>query len=155
MGKIQALVLVTVSLSGIVTHAQISGGSAQDEKAIREADTRWSQSANINHLDEFLSFYADDASVLPFGSPVVSGKDNIREFFKGLMSKPGFAVTFGPTKIEVAKSRDLAYEIGAAQLTLNDAQGQPSTTPAKYVVVWRKDATRHWKAVADISNTDK
>jgi uncharacterized protein (TIGR02246 family) len=129
--------------------------AADDQTAIRQADAEWSQSANIKQLDKFLSFYADDASVLPFNAPMVSGKDQIRQFFTQLMSKPGFAVTFAPTKINVAGSRDLAYEIGTAELKLNDAQGQPTAIPAKYVVVWRRDSTKHWKAVADVFNTDK
>lgn len=95
------------------------------------------------------------ASVLPFNHPLVTGKNNIRQFFTELFSKPGWAVTFGPTRIDISKSRDVAYEIGTAQITLNDAQGHPITTPAKYVVAWRKTANGRWKAVADIFNTDK
>jgi uncharacterized protein (TIGR02246 family) len=126
-----------------------------DEQAIRSADSEWSQSAKIGSLDKFLTFYADDASVLPFNAPSVQGKENIRQFFTQLFSKPGFAVQFAPTNVQVSKSGDIAYEIGTAQLTLNDAQGQAATTPAKYVVVWRKDATHKWKVVADVFNTDK
>ena len=104
----------------------------------RSADREWSSSAKISSLDKFLSFYADDATVLPFNAPLVTGKENIRQCFTQLFSKPGFAVTFAPTKVQVSKSRDMAYEIGTAQLTLNDAQGQSSTTPAKYVVVEKR-----------------
>jgi hypothetical protein len=28
-------------------------------------------------------------------------------------------------------------------------------TPVKYVVVWKKDANQHWKALADVFNSDK
>lgn len=129
--------------------------AASDEAAIRKADAAWSQSAKLSSLDKFVTFYADDASVLPFNAPLVTGKDNIKQFFTGLFSKPGWAVTFGPTKIEISKSRDVAYEIGTAQITFNDSQGHPTTTPAKYVVAWRKNSHRQWKAVADIFNTDK
>ena len=128
---------------------------SSDEAAIRKADTEWSQSAKLSSLDTFLTFYAEDASVLPFNHPLVSGSSNIRQFFTELFSKPGWAVTFGPTKIEISKSRDLAYEIGTAQITLNDAQGHPATTPAKYAVVWKKTPSHQWKAVVDIFNTDK
>jgi uncharacterized protein (TIGR02246 family) len=115
----------------------------------------WSQSATLGSLKKFLTFYADDASVLPFNAPLVTGKNNIRKFLTQLFSKPGCAVTFAPTKIEVAKSGDVAYEIGIAQITLNDPQGHRTTTPAKYVVAWRKNSNHQWKAVADIFNTDK
>ena len=149
------VVVLLVVTATTMSFSRRSSNAADDETAIRKADVEWSQAANINQLDKFLSFYADDASVLPFNAPMVSGKGQIRQFFTQLMSKPGFAVTFGPTKIEISKSRDIAYEIGKAQLKLNDAQGQPTTLPAKYVVVWRKGSNRHWKAVADTFNTDK
>lgn len=130
-------------------------GPKSDENAIRKADTEWSQSANLKSLDKFLTFYADDASVLPFNAPLVEGKSNIRQFFTQLFSKPGWHVSFGPTKIEISKAADIAYEIGTAEITFNDADGHPITTPAKYVVAWRKDSNQQWKAVADIFNTDK
>jgi uncharacterized protein (TIGR02246 family) len=132
-----------------------SNQATSDEQAIRSADKEWSQNAKLGTLDKFLTFYADDASVLPFNAPLVTGKENILQFFTQLFSKPGFAVTFAPTSVQVSKSRDMAYEIGTAQLTLNDAQGQPTTMPAKYVVVWKKESGHGWKAVADVFNTDK
>jgi ketosteroid isomerase-like protein len=69
----------------------------------RSSHAEWSQSATLTSLDKFVA-YADDASVPPFNDPLVTGKDNIRQFFTQLFSKPGWAVTFEPTKIEVAKS---------------------------------------------------
>jgi uncharacterized protein (TIGR02246 family) len=154
MAYLRMTLILVLSLSA--AHALPGNQSTtEDESAIRATDLKWSQAANISHLDEFLSFYAEGASVLPFNGPMVSGRSQIRQFFSQLFSKPGFAVTFAPTKIEVSKSRDVAYEIGTAQLTTNDAQGQPATTPAKYVVVWKRDADQNWKAVADIFNTYK
>lgn len=154
-GRALLSVVLLVVTATTASFSRKKASVADDETAIRKADAEWSQAANINHLDKFLSFYADDASVLPFNAPMVSGKDQIRQFFTQLMSKPGFSVTFAPTRVTVSKSRDVAYEIGTAELKLNDAQGQPTAIPAKYVVVWRKDSNRQWKAVADIFNTDK
>jgi len=71
------------------------------------------------------------------------------------MSKPGFSLSFMPTKIVVSKSRDMPYEIGTLDVKLNDAQGNPTNSLGKYVVVWRKEPNHEWKAVADIFNTDK
>jgi uncharacterized protein (TIGR02246 family) len=151
---IKASIFALLIFSAGMSFAQNHPVSA-DENAIRKADAEWSQSAKLSSLDKFLTFYADDASVLPFNAPIATGKNNIRQLFSALFSKPGWAVTFGPTRIEISKSRDMAYEIGTAQITFNDAQGHPTTTPAKYVVAWRKGANRQWKAVADIFNTDK
>jgi len=40
------------------------------------------------------------------------GKGQIRKVWSQLMSNPCYSLRFGPTKIEVAQSADLAYEIG-------------------------------------------
>ncbi len=149
------VVALMLFISVIVPSLGQNSAVISDENAIRKADAEWSQSAKLSSLDTFLTFYADDASVLPFNAPLVTGRNNIRQFFTELFSKPGWAVTFGPTKITISKSRDMAFEIGTARITFDDAQGHPTTTPAKYVVAWRKESTHQWKAVADIFNTDK
>ena len=82
--------------------------SASDEEEIRKADAKWSESAKIGTLETILSFYADDACVLPFNAPLAQGKSSIRQLFTNMFSKPGWSVSFGPTKIELAKSGDLA-----------------------------------------------
>ena len=68
---------------------------------------------------------------------------------------PGFSLTFGPTKIEVAKSGDLAYDVGTFELKANDAQGNVTTQIGKYVVVWKKQSDKQWKAILDMFSTDK
>jgi len=128
--------------------------AAADEHIIHDIDTLWSRAAAAKDLDKTVSYYADDASLLPPNAPIASGKDAIRAAWSQLMSTPGFSLSFGPTKVVVSKSRDLAYEIGTFQLTANDAQGKPVTTFGKYVVAWEKRRGQ-WKAGADIFNDDK
>jgi ketosteroid isomerase-like protein len=132
-----------------------TGKMSKAEQAIRNADKAWSQAAQSKDLDKTVSFYADDASVLPFNAPIATGKDQIKQVWSSLMSKPGFSLTFAPTKMEIAKSGDLAYEVGTFELKVNDAQGNPTTTPGKYVVTWKRLAKGDWKAELDIFNTDK
>ncbi|MGZ4815353.1 MAG: YybH family protein, partial [Terriglobales bacterium] len=124
------------------------------EQKIRDLDKAWSQAAQSKDLDKAVSYYADDASVLPFNAPIATGKDAIHEVWQHLMSLPGFSLTFAPTKINVAKSGDMAYEIGTFELRTNDPQGNPTTTDGKYVVTWKKINTQ-WKVEADIFNTNK
>jgi ketosteroid isomerase-like protein len=72
-----------------------------------------------------------------------------------LTSLPGFALTFSPTKIEVAKSGDLAYDVGTFELKSNDAQGNATSQIGKYVVVWKMQPDKQWKAIIDMFSTDK
>ena len=127
---------------------------AKDEAALRSADAAWTQAAEAKDLDKLVSFYAEDASVLPFNAPIARSKDEIRRLWSNLISSPGFHLHFAPTKIDLSRNADMAYEIGAFELKMNDAQGNATTTPGKYVVVWKKQG-KQWKAAADIFNTDK
>lgn len=126
-----------------------------EEAAIRETVDAWSKAAGSKELERCLSFYTEDAAVLPFGAPIAKGKDQIRHVWSMLMSNPGYSLRFGPTKIEVAQSGDLAYEIGTFDLTLANEAGKPNAMRGKYVVVWKKQANGMWKAAADIFNTDQ
>lgn len=42
---------------------------AADERAIRELDAQWSQTAAANDLEGTISFYSDDATLLPQTPP--------------------------------------------------------------------------------------
>lgn len=126
-----------------------------DETAIREASAAWSKTAASKELERCLSFYTDNAYVLPFNAPLAQLKDQIRHVWSILMSNPGYSLSFGPMVIEVAQSGELGYEIGTFDLTLADDAGKPRAMRGKYVVVWKKQANRMWKAAADIFNTDQ
>ncbi len=149
------LVVMLLFAVSIAPPVAMASNASAEERAIRDADAAWSHATETKDLEKALSFYADDASVLPFNAPIAVGKDQIRQVWSSLASKPGFSLTFAPTKIGVSKSRDMAYEIGTFQLKLNDPQGSPTTTVGKYVVAWKKQPNGEWKAVADIFNTDK
>jgi ketosteroid isomerase-like protein len=86
---------------------------------------------------------------------VATGKDEIRKVWSQLMSNPGYSLRFRSTKIEVARSGDLGYEIGTFDLTLADQTGKSAAHRGKYVVAWEKQANGEWKAAADIFNTDQ
>ena len=149
------ILVAVVCAAGIsVSLAAIPKGNA-DEEAIRKLDQEWSAAAGSKDAAKTVSFYADDASAFPFNAPIATGKEHIEEMWSHLMSLPGFALSFAPSKIEVAKGGDLAYDVGTFELKANDAQGNPATTVGKYVVVWKKQPDTHWRVVADIFNTDK
>jgi ketosteroid isomerase-like protein len=148
-------VLAGIFVAGVgVAFAQMSSGSA-DEQAIRKLDKEWSAAAQSKDIGKTVSYYAEGASAFPFNAPIATGKEQIQKVWTGLMALPGFSLSFAPTKIEVAKSGDLAYDVGTFELKVNDASGKPTTEIGKYVVVWKKQADKQWKVVADIFNTDK
>jgi uncharacterized protein (TIGR02246 family) len=154
MHRHKKLALAVLLLAVLGPNTTLAKDASADEQAIRALDAAWSHAAQTKDLDKTVSFYADDASMLPPNMPIATGKDAIRAVWTQLLSAPGGSLTFSPAKVVVSGSRDLAYEIGTFQLTANDAQGKPSTSNGKFVVVWQKRAGQ-WKVVADIFNDDK
>jgi len=126
---------------------------AADEKAIRDLDAQWSKAAAAKDVDGTVSYYSDDASLLAPNAPIASDKQSIRASWASLLG-PDTSLSWQATKVEVARSSDLAYLVGTYQLTTKDAQGKPVSDTGKFVEVWKKQADNKWKVVADIFNSD-
>jgi uncharacterized protein (TIGR02246 family) len=127
---------------------------AADERAVREADAAWSKAVAAKDVEGHLSFFADDALVLPPNAPMLTGKESIRKGLSEMMATPGFAMSWQPTKAEASRGGDLAYTVGTYQFMLNNAKGKPVTDRGKYMTVWKKQSNGNWKAVADMANSD-
>jgi uncharacterized protein (TIGR02246 family) len=125
-----------------------------DERTIRDLETQWSKAAAEKDLEKMLSFYADDATVLPSNAPVATTNDNVRRLWADLFASPGLALSWRTIKVEVAKSGEMAYATGTYELTSNDASGNPTTDHGKYLTVWEKQSDGKWKCGADIWNSD-
>jgi len=134
---------------------QIPDTRAADEAAIRAASQEWSNAASSRDLEKAVSFYAEDATYNPPGAPLAAGKDAIRKVWANVVAIPGGNLRWVSSKVEVARSGDLAYDTGAYTLTKNDASGKPVTATGKYVVVWKKQADGKWKVIQDIDNPDQ
>jgi ketosteroid isomerase-like protein len=147
--------MVLVFAAGILALGMGAAAPTTDEQTIRDMDAEWSRAAENKDVAKFVSFYSETGSVMPFNTPIATGRAKVQEVWTQLMAKPGFSLRFVPTQVEVAKSKDMAYDIGTFELKLNDAQGALMTIPGKYVVVWKKQKEGGWKAEADIFNTDK
>ena len=149
-----AVFLVLLSLT-LACQPQTSPDTrATDESILRNLDDQWSKAAGAKDVDKTVSYYANDASVMPPNSSLATGKEPIRAIWKGMLGAPGFSGGWKSTKVDVARSGDLAYVSGSYELTENDANGKPVTDKGKYLEVWKKQADGTWKCVADIFNSD-
>ena len=126
---------------------------AADESAIRNLDTQWSKTAAANDLEGVVSYYTDDASMLPPNAPMATGKQAIRAIWSTMLG-PGVSVSWQVSKVEAARSGDLAYLMGAYLVTMKDPKGKPIEDRGKLLEVWKKQADGQWKTVADIFNSD-
>jgi len=123
------------------------------EQAVRDADAKWSKAAAAHDLAGVLSFYADNAIVLPPNEAMITNKQAIHDKFAAMLV-PGFDLSWAPSKVEAAGSGDLVYETGIYVLHTKDAKGDPVTDQGKILQVWKKQADGSWKAVADMWSSD-
>lgn len=91
---------------------------------------------------------------MPPNAPADTTKEAIRKGWQELLASPGLVISWKTTKVEVAKSGDLACLSGTYELTMNDPTGKPINDRGKYVEVWEKRTDGKWKVAADIWNSD-
>jgi uncharacterized protein (TIGR02246 family) len=120
-----------------------------DEKAVRDADEQWSKVAAAKDLDKTVSFYADDAVVLPPNQAAVTTKDGIRNLWKGFFDSLT-DISWKTTRVQMAKSGDMGYLIGTYEMTMKDG----TKDKGKYCEVWKKQADRKWKVTTDMFSSD-
>ncbi len=122
------------------------------EKALRDLDEEWSKAAGAKDVDKIVSFYSDDAVVMPPNALSATTKEAIRALWKDLLTDA--KISWKTKKVEVAQSGDLAFSSGTYEVTLNDPTGKSVNDRGKYVVVWKKQADGSWKCVMDMWNSD-
>lgn len=148
--------LLVGALGGLVACQQQPVESREEaELAVRAASEAWLGAVGEGDLEAALSFYAEDAFLMPYGAPLADDRAEIRQFWADTLDIPGFDLAWVPLTIEVSESRDLAYEVGGFDLTVTDEAGEPGLTEGKYVAVWARQADGQWKVVADIFNLNE
>ena len=147
-----AAYIVPLSLAFVATVSADTKNTI--EQTLRDLDDQWSTAAGAKDLEKTVSFYSDDAIVMPPNASAATTKGAIRKVWQELLASPGLVISWKTTKVEVAKSGDLACLSGTYELTMNDPNGKPINDRGKYVEVWEKHADGKWKCGTDIWNSD-
>jgi ketosteroid isomerase-like protein len=148
--KIKTTVTLAICLAAVACFA----GDPNAERTLRDLDAQWSAAAGAKDVDKTVSFYSNDAIVMAPNAPADTTKEAIRKGWQDLLASPGLVISWKTTKVEVAKSGDLAFLSGTYEVTMNDPSGKPINDRGKYVEVWEKQADGKWKCGTDIWNSD-
>ncbi len=128
---------------------------AADVQAVKDLEAAWWKDAATKDVDKFVSYYADDASVLMPHMPALTGKAAIRADIAHMMSDPNYSLSFHADRIEAARGGDMVYTQGTYRATMTDPKtGQPVTETGKNVAIYRKQPDGSWKCVVDMGNSD-
>ncbi len=130
-----------------------SAGRPEDVRArILQLDADWSEAAQTRDVDRVVSYWADDATVLPPGSPAIVGKAAIREFVARSFDNPSFRISWKTNDVVVSPGGEFAYGIGTNRVNVTAPDGTPVTVDGKAVTIWRREKDGSWKCVVDIWN---
>jgi len=153
--KTKSLVLAgCIALLSFTFAGTAAAADTKIEQALRDLDAKWSAAAGAKDIDKTVSYYSEDAVVMPPNAPSAKTRETIRSAWKEMLTTPGAAIRWKATKVEVAKAADLAYVSGTYEEAMTDASGKSVKDHGKYVEVWKKQADGTWKVVADIWNSD-
>src|SRR6185369_12432463 len=143
--------LAVTLVACVVFAAATRANAASDEQVIRDLDARWVKAVAAKDVAWIANLYATDGRLMPPNAPAAVGREAVREAWTKLLGTPGFALTFAPVEVRLAKAADMAFDIGTWEQPGPDAK---AADHGKYVVVWKKQHGE-WKVVADIFNSDR
>ncbi len=125
-----------------------------EKKKLLERDAEWATLASKgDDIDRILSYWTDDAVVLPPDLPAVRGKEALREYVLGSLQIPGFNITWSSDDAAFSPDGNLAYLFSNNAVTVNDPDGNPIKIEGRAITVWRKESDGEWRCVVDIWNS--
>jgi len=128
--------------------------AAEKERLLRR-DAEWAEVATEGHdVDRILSYWTDDAVVLPPGLPSIIGKAALRQYVEGSMRIPGFRITWESKDVALSSDGRLAYMFSRNAVTVGTPDGAPTTTEGRAVTIWRLESDGEWRCAVDIWNTE-
>ncbi len=136
------------------TQTSISNDHYSDISSIMKADSAWDKASEAKSADGWLSFYSDDAIMMPPGENVCKDKVSREASIKKMFATPGISLRFQTTKVEVSQMSDLGYAVGVYQWSSKDANGKDLHETGKYCETWKKQSAGNWKCIVDIWNAD-
>jgi ketosteroid isomerase-like protein len=153
------LLLVLAVACATTSNEGVERGAGVDLEAERaallKADAEFSKVAAERGLEGFLSFVAEDATFFSGGARMLEGKEAIGPAWAPLLTTPGLAIRWEPTRAEVSQAGDLGYTIGRFEITRSNEESKDVVQRGIYVTIWRKQADGSWKAVVDIGNPEE
>ncbi len=126
---------------------------ATEAKKLLARDAEWADAALAGKdLDKIVSYWTDDALVVPQGQPILEGKAAVHAYVDASLKIPGFKIHWVSEKVAFSPDGKLAYMRGTNEMTVPGPKGMAMTLYGRGVTVWRVDPDGQWRCVVDIWN---
>jgi ketosteroid isomerase-like protein len=126
-----------------------------EKKHLLERDAEWAEAASQGKdIDLILSYWTDDAIVMPQGFPSVVGKEEVRRYVENSLQIPGFKISWTSSDAAFSPDGNLAYMFSQNEVAIDDENGNPLTSKGRAVTIWRREADGEWRCAVDIWNAE-
>src|SRR5438105_13430083 len=112
------LILVLAMTMSVAGCATLPFDPASEGQKLLQRDAEWADLASAGKdVERIVSYWSDDAVVIPQGQPVVEGKAAIRAFVAASLQIPGFKIHWVSEKATFSPDGKLADMRGTNPLT--------------------------------------
>jgi len=151
--QISRLILVLGTMISVVSCATPAFDPASESQKVLRRDAEWADLASAGKdVARIVSYWSDDAIVIPQGQPVVEGKAAIRAFVMSSLQIPGFKIHWVSEGPIFSPDGKLAYMRGRNTMTVPGANGALVTLVGRGITIWRLEPDGQWRCVVDIWN---
>ena len=152
MRSARLILLLGMTIS-VVGCAMVQFDPVSESEKLLRRDAEWAQLASAGKdVERIVSYWSDDAIVIPQGQPVVEGKAAIRAFVTSSLQIPGFKIHWVSEKATFSPDGRLAYMHGRNTMTVPGANGSLVTLAGRGITIWRLEPDGQWRCVVDIWN---
>lgn len=126
---------------------------AVEQQKLLQRDAEWADIASQGKdVENTISYWSDDALIVPQGLPMIEGKKAIRAFVASNFQIPGFSIHWQSEKPTFSPDGKLAYMRSTSTTTIPGPNGALMTLPGRGITVWRLDPDGQWRCTVDIWN---
>ena len=127
--------------------------AAAEQAKLLHRDAEWAEAASAGQdVEKIVSYWSDDAVVIPPGQPVLEGKAAIRAYVASSLKIPGFRIHWVSSQVAFSPDGKLAYMRGTNEVTVPGSNGAPLSLHGRGATIWRRDSDGQWRCVVDIWN---
>jgi uncharacterized protein (TIGR02246 family) len=155
MRRLSLLTLGILMMSGCAHTTPGPVAPTPEEETLLRTDREFNAATQARGVEGWVSFFAEDGSMLRHGQGPITGHEAIRAAMAPAFANPDFSLTWEPQHAEITPGGRLGYTRGRYLSVRKDAAGNRVESRGTYMNFWRKQPDGSWKAVADIGDPDE
>lgn len=112
----------------------------------------FAKALNAKDAKAAAELYSEDASLLPPGETIITGRENIQKYWQSGIDQGISDVSV--STMATGGHGDTGYEVGRYQLSIRDTSGKVITEIGKYVEILKRGEDGVWKSTYGIWTPD-